>query len=137
MPTHISLPLAAELFAEGLLLMTCISHVAAPGAWSRLFQDAFKHPAAGLVIGLVTLIIGLPILLAHWRWTGDLRSIVTVLGWAWTFKGSLYLLCPGVAVRVGNRHVRHPSRFVAAGLLGIGISALAIIGTLRAGEWQT
>jgi hypothetical protein len=136
MPNQFSFSTAAELFAAGSLLIVSCSHVVAAGAWSRLFQDAFKHPAAGLVIGLFTLLVGLPVLLAHWRWTGDLRSVVTIMGWAWTFKGSLYLLWPGAAARVGARHVPHPRRFIVAGVLGIALSLLALIGTFRAGDWQ-
>ena len=131
-----SLHLAAELFAAGVLLITSVSHVAAPRVWCRLFQDAFKHPAAGLVIGLLTLLFALPILIAHWRWTGDLRSIVTVVGWGSACKGALYLIWPDTLVRVGAPHVRHPGRFVAAGAFGIVLSLLALLGTLRAEEWH-
>lgn len=132
-----SLHLAAELFTSALLLITCLSHITAPAQWSRLFQDAFKHPAAGLVIGTLTLVIALPILIVHWRWTGDLRSIVTIIAWGWTFKGTLYLLLPGTPARVGSRHVQHPRRFVIAGAIGVGLAALALIGTFQAHEWRT
>lgn len=135
MSTNQPLQVAAELFGAGVLLITSLSHIAAPRAWSRLFQDAFRHPAAGLVMGMLALMFGLPILIVHWRWTGDLRSIVTVLGWGSTFKGTLYLVWPGAAALAGARHVRHPSRFVVGGVLGIALSLLALLGTIRAGEW--
>lgn len=135
MPNITSLATLAELFAAGLLLIVCCSHVIAPRAWSRLFQDALQYPGAGLIIGLVTLTTGLPILIVHWRWTGDLRSIVTVMAWGWTLKGTLYLLWPGALSLVGARHVKHPQRFVAAGLAGIALAVLALVGTFRAGQW--
>lgn len=46
MPDRLFLSTIAELFAAGLLLIVSFSDVAAPAAWSRLFQDAFRHPTA-------------------------------------------------------------------------------------------
>jgi len=79
MPNSLPLALAAEWFTATTFLVLCLSHIFAAKAWSLLFQDAMKHPAAGLVIGYVTLVFGVLLMIARWRWAGDLRSIVTAV----------------------------------------------------------
>ena len=109
-----------------------VEDTVAPRLWSRLFMDAIKYPEAGLVVGMLTLMVGLPVLVLHWRWTGDLRSIVTVLGWGCTFKGTLYLLAPGVLAWSARGKVERPAVFVIAGIVGTIAGGLALLGAWQA-----
>ena len=42
--------------------------------------------------------------------------IVTLLGWAWTIKGTLYLLVPDLPARKFKHIVERPRHFVIAGV---------------------
>ena len=53
--------------------------------------------------------------------------IVTLLGWAWTIKGTLYLLVPDLPARKLRHLAERPRHFVFAGvclcILGVGVLA--------------
>src|SRR5688572_10248699 len=69
-----------ERLAALVLMLTCVSHIAAPRAWSRLF-DAVRAQgeAAGLINAAIHLPLGLAIAAFHpvWTWPG---AVVTLLG---------------------------------------------------------
>ncbi len=114
-----------ELFTAALLLITGVSHLVCPGAWSNLCIDLFRRPHSGLWIGLLTLPVGLLLVVTHNVWVADLTVIVTLLGWAWTIKGTLYLLFPGLPARKLKHIVERPRHFVIAGVclcaFGVGV----------------
>ncbi len=105
-----------ELFTGALLLILGLSHVVCPKAWSGLFSDLFVRPYSGLWIGMLTLPVGLLLVVTHNIWVADLGLIVTLLGWAWTIKGTLYLLVPGLPARKFKHLVERPGHFVIAGV---------------------
>ena len=88
-----------ERLAALVLMLTCVSHIAAPRAWSRLF-DAVRAQgeAAGLINAAIHLPLGLAIAAFHpvWTWPG---AVVTLLGWALVAKGAIHLVIPSVAQR--------------------------------------
>jgi len=122
-----------EIITAVLLLVTGLSHLVCSGAWAALFDDLLKSPYCGLWIGLFTLPPGLVLALTHHIWVADLTVIVTILGWNWTIKGTLYMLAPGLPARRFNRVVKRPRHFVYAGvgLCIIGVAVLA--GAMPAG----
>lgn len=119
-----------EVFTAALLAATGLSHVLYPRLWAQLFIDMFHKPYAGLIIGTLTLPLGLLIALCHNVWVWDLPVLVTIFGWGWTLKGTIYLLRPQTVQQVGARHMQHPERFRYAGApmvvlaIAIGINAL-------------
>jgi uncharacterized protein YjeT (DUF2065 family) len=106
-----------ELFTAALLMLVGLSHIIHPRLWSQLFIDLLRLPYAGLYIGTLTLPLGLFIAVFHQVWVWDIPVIVTVVGCAWTIKGSLYLLYPAMVQRVAARHIERPSHFAWAGLM--------------------
>lgn len=130
-----STTLFAEWFCAVLLIVVGLSHMAAPRLWATLFKDLFKLPYAGLVIGTLTLPLGAAIVLMHNVWTLSLGLIVTIIGWAWTIKATLYLLVPSLPVRVGARHMDHPQRFVWVGavMCAMGVAVVVRVSLLSAG----
>jgi len=56
--------------------------------------------------------------------------IVTLLGWAWTIKGTLYLLVPDLPARKFKHIVERPRHFVIAGVclcaFGVGLLLSAV-----------
>ena len=90
---------AVELLAGLVLLLTCLSHITAPGAWARLFD---RIRASGDLAGLANAAIHLPLALLivafHNVWSAP-EIWVTLIGWTLLVKGALQLLFPQVAQR--------------------------------------
>ena len=126
-----TIPTIAECFAAAILLVTGLSHVLHPRLWAQLFRDLFARPYAGLWMGTLTLLFGLPILFAHNAWTRDPRVIATVIGWGWSFKGTLYLLAPALPLKVAGPHIERPAHFAWAGAVGVVLGALLVVGIVR------
>jgi hypothetical protein len=101
-----------------LLLMTSLSHIAAPLAWARLFARLRESgELAGLGIAAIHAPLGVLILAFHpvWSWPG---VVVTALGYALAAKSLLYLLVPRLAQRtIPGDPEAHAWRYRAAGLL--------------------
>lgn len=88
-----------ERLAALVLILTCLSHIAAPAAWVRLFAGVrAQGEAAGLWIAAIHLPLGLMIAAFHpvWSWPG---IVVTLLGWALVAKGLAHLTMPSLAAR--------------------------------------
>ena len=118
-----------EAFTAAITAIVCISHILHPRLWGMLFIDLMKHPYAGLYVGAFTLPLGLLIALGHNVWVPDIPVIVTIFGWGWTLKGTIYLLRPATVQQVGSRHMQHPERFRIAGGIML-VASLAIAGNL-------
>ena len=90
---------AVERLTAIVLLLTSLSHIAAPQAWAKLFTriDAAGE-TSGLLYGAIHLPLGLVIVAFHnvWLWP---NALVTVIGWALLLKGALHWLMPSLAKR--------------------------------------
>ena len=88
-----------ELLAGLVLLLTCASHITAPGAWARLFDRIrASGDQAGLASAAIHLPLGLVIVAFHNVWSAP-AIWVTLMGWALLVKGTLHLLFPQLAQR--------------------------------------
>lgn len=126
MPVHSAVLTYFEWFT-GILLFVCgVSHMVQPRLWSQLFVELLQKPYAGLFIGALALPLGLAIALGHNVWGWHLSVIVTIVGWGWTIKGTLYLIYPGLLQKVGTRNVQYPQHFVIAGAV-VAILGLIVI----------
>ena len=88
-----------ERLAALVLLLTCLSHIAAPRTWHALFTRIGRTPElAGLGIAAIHLPLGLLIVAFHpvWDWPG---IVVTLVGWGLLLKGAIHLTMPGMAER--------------------------------------
>lgn len=123
-----------ELWTAALLLILGVSHLICPKEWSALFADLLTRSYGGLWIGMLTLPVGLTLILTHNLWVANPRAIVTLLGWAWTIKGTLYLLVPSLPARKFKHLVERPRHFVFAGVMlcvfGVGV----LLGVLPIGS---
>ena len=91
--------IAVERLAALVLILTCASHIALPGAWVRLFSAVrAQGEAAGLINAAVHLPLGLMIAAFHpvWSWPG---VIVTLVGWGLVVKGAAHLIAPSLSQR--------------------------------------
>jgi hypothetical protein len=112
-----------EIFVTGLLLIVGVSHIARPRAWVEFFmllRD--KGEPGAFIVAMLHLMPGLFIVALHPGWSG-VAAIITLIGWGWTIKGSIYFIFPQFALRM-FRFVspEHSYRFVIGGwaLVGVG-----------------
>lgn len=96
--SEVSVELGIERLTALVLLLTCLSHITAPGAWRALFERIAKSDAPGLATAAIHLPLGLLIVAFHNDWSGT-AIIFTIIGWVLLVKGSLHLLFPTVARR--------------------------------------
>lgn len=88
-----------ERLAALVLLLTSLSHIAAPAAWHDFFSRVRRQgELAGFVNAAIHLPLGLLIAAFHdvWTWPG---VVVTAIGWALVAKGTLNLVYPRIAQR--------------------------------------
>lgn len=88
-----------ERLAALVMLLTSLSHIAAPAAWHDFFSRVRRQgELAGFVNAAIHLPLGLIIAAFHdvWSWPG---VVVTVLGWALVVKGAVNLVWPRIAQR--------------------------------------
>ena len=100
-----------------VLVLTCLSHIAAPNAWARLFERIDQSgETAGLLYGAVHLPLGLVIVAFHDLWTWP-EAVVTVLGWSLLLKGAVHWMVPSLAKRSIALAASDPRRYRWGGLL--------------------
>lgn len=110
--------LIERVLAVGLLVIG-LSHWLRAQLWADLLEDWRRNRFLPFYLGWLYLTIGTVIALGHNVWAWDLVVIVTLLGWAWTIKGALYLLWPNLLVRILEKRMtpdQQPARkFALAG----------------------
>lgn len=109
-----------EAAIERLIALCCfvigISHVVQPRAWVELFIEWRSKGNVGVFYtGLLHFVFGALIVAFHNVWSG-VPMLVTLLGWAWTMKGLLYLTYPKHGMRMLERvSFERSHEFVIAG----------------------
>jgi len=117
-----------ETGIEKLVALCCLviglSHIIQPRAWAKLFIDwRGKGEVGAFYTGLLHFQFGVLIVAFHNVWEG-IPIIVTIMGWAWTLKGTLYLTYPRWPLRMLERvSLERAWEFAVAGvvLLGVGL----------------
>ena len=119
--------LIERVLAVGLLVVG-LSHWLRAQLWAELLEDWRQDRFLSFYLGWLYLQVGTVIAFGHNVWAWDLVVIVTLLGWAWTLKGILYLLWPDLLVRILERRMtagqNHARKFALAGML------MSVIGVL-------
>jgi len=118
--------LYTERFVALSLLAVGLSHMLQPGRWVQLFDDFLRRPYAGLIIGTLTLPLGLFVVLTHNVWVPGWPVVVTVCGWGWTMKALIYMVRPRVTDVIGRTRMCNSRTLVVAGamctVLGIALT---------------
>ena len=111
---------AVEIAIQKLLAISCfvigLSHMVQPRAWAQLFIGWRDKGTVGVFYtGLLHFAFGVVIVAFHNVWRG-LPLLVTILGWAWTMKGLLYLCFPSIGRKSLSRvSLDRAHEFVIAG----------------------
>jgi len=113
-----------------LLIVLGVSHIVQAAMWASFFTELRERRAdAGLLIGCLTLPFGLAVLATHNIWVADFPILTTIVGWGWTFKGSLYLIYPRTLNHIAPRRLT-PAKFIGGGIIALILGALIAFGTL-------
>ncbi|MEQ2006618.1 MAG: hypothetical protein ABMA26_07465 [Limisphaerales bacterium] len=119
--------LIERVIAVGLLVIG-LSHWLRAQMWADLLESWRQNRFLPFFLGWLYLTLGTVIALGHNVWAWDVTVIVTLLGWAWTLKGILYLLWPDFLVRILERRMtagqNHARKFALAG------GFMAVVGSL-------
>jgi hypothetical protein len=102
-----------------------LSHVLHPRAWVDFFTRLRDAGDAGIfAIAFLHLPLALLIAAFHHRWTG-LPAVLTVIGWGWMLKATIYFVFPRFAM-LGLRRVSlaRAHEFVIGGWFLIALAGL-------------
>ncbi len=121
-----------ERYFAAAFVLAGLSHAVQPRAWAAAFAALRRSGHAGLIIALVTLPQGLVVVLGHNVWTLGAPLILTLMGWAMTVKGSLYLLLPALPDRVIPAEVQY-RRYMIPGVVMVAMGLALGAHVLRAG----
>jgi len=93
--------------------------------YSKLVKE-LTEPGMAIMIGLISLPIGLYLVTYHNIWVKDWEVIVTIVGWSALIKGFLYIAYPDKLVKMTKGMFKKTQSFGYV-LLAIGL-ALAHVG---------
>ena len=114
---------STRMLAAIVLLAVGLSHILQPRAWVELFVRLRERGEAGALLnGGMTLVTGAVVVSFHNVWRG-LPVVLTVIGWLWVIKGTLYLLQPGLGVR--SMRLVSPETANRFAIPGLGLVLLA------------
>ena len=114
---------------EKLVALCCfvigLSHIVQARAWAELFIRWREMGNVGVFYtALLHFCFGAIIVAFHNVWHG-LPMLVTFLGWAWTIKGTLYLVYPTHGMRMLRRvSIDRSWEFALAGVVLVMIAAI-------------
>ena len=94
-----------------------------PRDYRMTAEEFLRSRALIYIAGLMALVPGLAIVLAHNVWEFDWRLIITLLGWLGVIGGVFRLLLPRQVTAIGSAMLAHPEwlRIPGAGVVALGV----------------
>lgn len=80
-------------------------------------RDVMAQPGLLLIVGVITLFIGLLMVISHNYWVLAWPVIVTVFGWIVLISGVIRLFCPETVHKMWGRMANKPEAFTVAGIV--------------------
>ncbi len=84
-----------------------------------LLQDFLKSPALIYLAGVLGLLCGLALVLAHNVWALDWRLIITLVGWVSIVRAVVTIFAPQWIVSIGSKLLEHRMIFFGAGVIDL------------------
>ena len=75
-----------------------------------------------LFAGIFTLILGLLLVLFHYQFTADWRSVITVFAWLTLIKGLFYLFLPERMIAFGRAFTANSNVYYITGIVMLGFA---------------
>jgi hypothetical protein len=91
------------LLAEGLVILTRRK------LFVEIMKSLYSNHALMYVLGIIMLISGTFLLMAHNTWEPNLVGLITLLNWMVLIKGLAYMFMPHGLLSFGNRFVKSGS----------------------------
>ncbi|MFZ1101437.1 MAG: hypothetical protein WAN86_00895 [Hyphomicrobiaceae bacterium] len=92
--------------------------------YKAMAQEFLRSPALIYLSGVLTMVAGIAIVLAHNLWVADWRVLITIFGWLGAIGGAARIALPGATKAVGERMLDKPALFTVGGAGWLAIGAL-------------
>jgi vacuolar-type H+-ATPase subunit I/STV1 len=129
---------SSTIFLSKLIGLYCILLVPFMFIYRQASLDSIAgllhNPSLILILGVITLAVGLAMVLAHNIWSGGvLAVVVTVIGWLSLLKGLFFVyLLPYVGVEYYLRVLQNPQLFYPCMILWLAIGIYLTYGGFTA-----
>lgn len=88
-----------------------------------IVTEFFGSKALIMLMGVVELVAGLAIAIAHPTLTPDWRGVITLIGWTMVVEGIIYLSSPYTKLSRFMRHFNTPTWYTSGGLVAVVLGA--------------
>jgi hypothetical protein len=92
--------------------------------YKAMAQEFLRSPALIYLSGVLTMLAGVAIVLAHNLWVADWRLLITVFGWLGAIGGAARIALPAATKAVGERMLDKPAWMTIGGVGWLAIGAL-------------
>ena len=92
--------------------------------YRAMAQEFLRSPALIYLSGVLTMLAGVAIVLAHNLWVADWPVLITILGWLGAIGGAARIALPAATKAVGERMLDNPTWMTVGGAGWLAIGAL-------------
>jgi hypothetical protein len=92
--------------------------------YRAMAQEFLRSPALIYLSGVLTMLAGVAIVLAHNLWVADWRVLITIFGWLGAIGGAARIALPAATKAVGERMLENPTWMTVGGVGWFAIGAL-------------
>ena len=107
-----------------VILVAAIGLLLNREGYKALAQEVVRSPALLYLSGVLTMIAGVAIVLAHNVWVADWRVLITIFGWLAAIGGAARMALPGASKAVGERMLDKPAWMTVGGAVWLAVGAL-------------
>jgi hypothetical protein len=100
--------------------------------YKAMAQEFLRSPALIYLSGVLTMLAGVAIVLAHNLWVADWPVLITIFGWLGAIGGAARIALPAATKAVGERMLDKPAWMTVGGLGWLAVGALlTFVGYVR------
>jgi hypothetical protein len=92
--------------------------------YKAMALEFLRSPAFIYLSGVLTMLAGVAILLAHNLWVADWRVLITIFGWLGAIGGAARIALPGSTRAIGEKMLDKPAWMTIGGVAWLAIGAL-------------
>jgi hypothetical protein len=92
--------------------------------YRAMAREFLRSPALIYLSGVLTMLAGLAIVLAHNLWVADWPVLITVFGWLGAIGGAARIALPAATKAVGERMLDNPMWMTVGGVGWLAVGAL-------------
>jgi hypothetical protein len=107
-----------------VLLVAAVGLLLNREAYKAMAQELLRSPALIYLSGVLTMVAGVAIVIAHDLWVADWRVLITIFGWLAAIGGAARIALPAATKAVGERMLDKPAWMTVGGVGWLAIGAL-------------